>query len=78
MFPIVYILATLFVTIVPMYASPVETGEQRALPDRTLAASHQREINASFCYRLRLSSDILFGTGVSRVHRVEKQTKVLP
>lgn len=26
-FPIFYILATLFVTIVPMYASPVETGE---------------------------------------------------
>lgn len=25
-FPIIYILATLFVTIVPMYASPVETG----------------------------------------------------
>ncbi|XP_011631037.1 large neutral amino acids transporter small subunit 1-like, partial [Pogonomyrmex barbatus] len=25
-FPIFYILATLFVTIVPMYASPVETG----------------------------------------------------
>lgn len=28
MFPIVYILATLFVTIVPMYASPVETGRK--------------------------------------------------
>lgn len=26
-FPVFYILATLFVTIVPMYASPVETGE---------------------------------------------------
>lgn len=25
-FPVVYLLATLFVTIVPMYASPVETG----------------------------------------------------
>lgn len=25
-FPIVYLLATLFVTVVPMYASPVETG----------------------------------------------------
>jgi hypothetical protein len=26
-FPIVYILASLFVTVVPMIASPVETGE---------------------------------------------------
>lgn len=26
-FPVIYILATLFVTIVPMYASPVETGK---------------------------------------------------
>lgn len=25
-FPIVYLLATVFVTVVPMYASPVETG----------------------------------------------------
>lgn len=25
-FPIVYLLATIFVTVVPMYASPVETG----------------------------------------------------
>lgn len=25
-FPIIYLLATIFVTVVPMYASPVETG----------------------------------------------------
>lgn len=25
-FPIVYLIATIFVTVVPMYASPVETG----------------------------------------------------
>jgi hypothetical protein len=43
-FPVFYILATLFVTIVPMYASPVETGEHSLTMIHDIVAYTEKKI----------------------------------
>lgn len=80
-FPIVYILGTLFVTVVPMYASPVETGTNTF---RYLSSNESNYSEKCFIplfltidFRVRDSHDPVLRARVLWIHRLEEQAEIL-